>query len=106
MTIYEVLERMIIGPPFRSDEEQAAVLLIRQMRDMNVLGTMARFLDPATHECRAGEYWPDAGRCLVCQAPMTVRPHECSPVIRWSGNQWDPRGGGHYSKCRICGMEM
>lgn len=50
MTIYDVLERMIIGPPFRADEEQAAVELIHEMRDMNIFGSIAA-IDRPTHEC-------------------------------------------------------
>lgn len=51
MTIYEVLERLIIGPVFRSDEEQAAVQVIHDLRDMNAFGTTAANVDLASHEC-------------------------------------------------------
>lgn len=105
MTIYEVLERLVIGPVFRSDEEETAVRVIRQCRDMNVLGTMARFIDPATHDCRAGDYWPDSGQCVICGVPITVKVHECSPVTRWAGNRWDLHGT-HTTNCRICNREM
>lgn len=70
MTIYEVLERLIIGPVFRSDEEQAAVQVIHDLRDMNAFGTVAAQTDLATHECRivapfaqAGKFWP---YCSIC----------------------------------------
>jgi hypothetical protein len=107
MTIYEILERMIIGPVFRSDEEQAAVEVIHQLRATNAFGTTAAALDVASHECAAGELWPDAARCLTCGAEMEVRPHDCSPVTHYSwGASYGIRSSAHVTKCRFCGREM
>jgi hypothetical protein len=95
-----------MGPVFRSDEEQTAVKLIRQLREMNALGTTAGLMDPATHDCRSGEWWPDSGRCVICGGPMTVRPHECSPrtMPRYTG--WNSPRIDHRTTCLICGREM
>lgn len=106
MTIYDLLERLVDGPRLQEYEVSAAMRLIGQARDVNLFGTMARFLDPATHACRrAGDTWPDAVRCRTCQATMPALPHQCVPYTRYSGGRWDVRGG-HVTTCRICGKEM
>lgn len=100
MTIYDVLERIVEQRPFQEFEKQASIKLIRQMRELNVLGTLARNLDIGTHECvRAGPYWPD-NHCTICQGPMPAEMHQCSPVIR----AW--RQGGSFTHCRYCGKDM
>lgn len=70
MTIYEILERLIIGPVFRSDEEQAAIEVIHQLRDMNALGTVATQTDLTTHECELVPPFPQGGHwrpyCRIC----------------------------------------
>lgn len=67
MTIYEVLERLIIGPAFKSEEEQAAVQVIRDLRDMNALGTTAAF-DLVTHDCQPGSgmFGHPIPNCRIC----------------------------------------
>jgi hypothetical protein len=70
VTIYEVLERLIIGPVFRSDEEQAAVQVIHDLRDMNAFGTTAANVDLDTHECDPAQMYiygvGDTRRCRIC----------------------------------------
>ena len=68
MTIYEILERLIIGPVFKSEEEQAAVQVIHDLRDMNALGSTAASVDLVTHECKPGSGpfgWPTS-TCYFC----------------------------------------
>lgn len=106
MTIYDLLERLIDGPRLQSYEVAAAMKLVGQMRDMNVFGTTARFLDPATHACqRGGDKWPDSIRCRICQTTMPALPHRCTPYTRYAGGRWDVRGA-HVTTCSICGKEM
>lgn len=73
MTIYEVLERLIIGPAFKSEEEQAAVQVIRDLRDMNALGTTAASVDLVTHQCKPGSgmFGFPTTTCGTCGKDMT-----------------------------------
>jgi hypothetical protein len=98
VNIYDVLLRIVEQRPFQEHEKRTAIKLIEQMEQLNVLGTTARHLDPATHECRQGEWWPDSGYCLICGVLMPVPAHIASRQKMWTGQNYVER-------CRICGEE-
>ena len=70
-----MLERLIIGPPFRSDEEQAAVRLVHEMRDMNVFGSLAA-IDKPTHECDTVPMFMPGSRALVTRCRICGKEPE------------------------------
>lgn len=91
MNIYDLLARLVVGrvPDF---EQADALVLIENMRAMNVLGTVAHDLEVSSHQhVTQGEWWPLNMVCVVCKATVPIPPHD--------------HRYGYNNRCRHCGQE-